>query len=472
MRGAGLAADPAARCRILASQRSAPTTTHLGFFMQQRFDGLRALGLVILATVVALAGCASKPVADAAGGGTPATAASATAPAAAGATAATAASGGAAAAPALVPTPFADAVARAGKRLYESAAQQLGKQERVLVLDPLIDASTGQQTLASNDMGRMLAAAAKSAHPYWTVKEFNRDSLAATPLLLIGTLTAINTTASTNDAADAFRICLRLVDLKTGKVVARSLERATADSVNAEPMPVFRDSPTWHKDKTVNAYIKSCQGTQNVGDAADPAYLAKLPAAAMINEAQIAYGANRLPDALRLYKEASAVAEPDDLRVLNGLYLTSWRLGRQRDATEVFRRIAAFGIGAKQLPLKILFATGKAVPVALPDLQAQYTIWVRELAQLAQTGGSCLRVLGHTSKTGAAAANEALSVQRATYVQDRLEKSATKLRGKVAAEGLGARENLIGLGTDDLRDALDRRVEFRVVDCPAAGKAG
>jgi outer membrane protein OmpA-like peptidoglycan-associated protein len=430
---------------------------------------LRILALIALA---ALAGCASKPAADAAGGNAPAAASggsAATSTATSGAAPAGNAAA-AAAAPALVPTPFADAVARAGKRLYEGAAQQLGKQERVLVLDPLIDASTGQQTIASNDMGRMLAAAAKSAYPNWTVKDFTRDTLAATPLLLIGTLTAINTKEGSTDKADAFRVCLRLVDLKTGKVVARSVERATVDSVNAEPMPVFRDSPTWHKDKTVNAYIKSCQGTQNVGDAADPAYLAKLPAAATINEAQIAYGANRLPDALRLYKEASAVAEPDDLRVLNGLYLTSWRLGRQKDATEVFRRLAALGLGAKQLPLKILFATGKAVPVALPDLQAQYTIWVRELAQLAQTGGSCLRVLGHTSKTGTAAANETLSVQRAAYVQGQLEKSATKLRGKVAAEGVGSRENLIGLGTDDLRDALDRRVEFRVIDCPAAGK--
>jgi outer membrane protein OmpA-like peptidoglycan-associated protein len=438
--------------------------------MQRRFDGLRALGLVV--TLAALAGCASKPAADAASAANTAasTASSTTATAAASTKAAPAAA--AAAAPALVPTPFGDAVARAGKRLYESAAQQLGKQDRVLVLDPLIDASTGQQTVASDEMGRMLAAAAKSAYPNWTVKEFTRDTLAATPLLLIGTLTAINTKDGSTDKADAFRVCLRMVDLKTGKVVAKSVERATVDSVNAEPMPVFRDSPTWHKDKTVTAYIKSCQGTQNVGDAADPAYLAKLPAAAMINEAQMAYGANRLPDALRLYKEASAVAEPDDLRVLNGLYLTSWRLGRQKDATEVFRRLAAYGIGAKQLPLKILFATGKAVPVALPDLQAQYTIWVREVAQLAQTGGSCLRVLGHTSKTGVAAANEALSVQRAAYVQGQLEKSAGKLRGKVAAEGVGARENLIGLGTDDLRDALDRRVEFRVVDCPApAGKA-
>jgi len=430
--------------------------------MQRRFDVIAATAVLLLA----LAGCASKSPAEAQAASTVGTAASA----AAGSTATAATTPAMAAAPVLVPAPFAEAVAKAGKRLFETAAQQIGTQDRVLLLDPLIDASSGQQTLGSAEMGRMLAATAKANHPYWTVKEFTRDKLAGNPLLLIGTLTAISTTDNKEVPADAYRVCLRMVDLKTGKVVARSVERATVDTVNAEPLPVFRDSPTWHKDKTVNAYIKSCQGTQNIGDAADPAYLAKLPAAALINEAQIAYGQNKLADSLKLFKEASAVAEPDDLRVLNGLYLTSWRLGRQKDATETFRRIAAFGIGAKQLPLKILFTAGKAVPVALPDLQAQYTMWVRELAQASQAGGSCLRVVGHTSKTGSAAANEALSTRRAAYIQERLEKSAPKLRGKVAAEGVGARENLIGLGTDDLRDALDRRVEFRVVECTEPGK--
>jgi outer membrane protein OmpA-like peptidoglycan-associated protein len=287
-------------------------------------------------------------------------------------------------------------------------------------------------------------------------------------LLLIGTLTAINTTSDASRAADAFRVCLRMVDLKTGRVVARSVERATVATVNAEPLPVFRDSPTWHKDKTVDAYIKSCQGTQNVGDAADPAYLDRLPAAAVINEAQIAYGDRRLTDALRLFKEAAPLADADDLRVLNGLYLTNWRLGKRREAAEVFRKIAVHGIATKQLPLKILFATGKAAPVGLPDLQAQYQIWVQEVALASQAGGACLKVVGHTSKTGIAAANETLSRQRAAYVQDRLVRSSARLKGKVSAEGAGSRETLIGLGTDDLRDALDRRVEFRVVECTAA----
>jgi outer membrane protein OmpA-like peptidoglycan-associated protein len=76
-----------------------------------------------------------------------------------------------------------------------------------------------------------------------------------------------------------------------------------------------------------------------------------------------------------------------------------------------------------------------------------------------------MKVVGHTSRTGDAAANEVLSQKRAEVIKQNLEKQNRKLRSRIAADGVGSRETLVGLGTDDLRDALDRRVEFRTVDC-------
>ena len=74
-----------------------------------------------------------------------------------------------------------------------------------------------------------------------------------------------------------------------------------------------------------------------------------------------------------------------------------------------------------------------------------------------------MRVVGHTSRTGSAAANERLSRQRAEAVQKMLERDNRALSAKLSAAG--SKEALVGLGTDDMRDAIDRRVEFRVVDC-------
>ena len=372
-----------------------------------------------------------------------------------------------AAATPMPPAAFEDAVARAGEKLFSDASAVVGDAPRELVIDPLIDAASGAQTVGSVQMGEQLAAIVAAQHPNWTVKPLTRETLGNGPLLLIGTLTAVNTKNDTSAVADAFRIWLTLVDLKTGRIVAKQLDRATTDSVNAEPTKYFRDSPTWHKDRTVAAYINSCQINSKVGDPIDPAYMMRLPAAALLNEAIIAYAQNRIADASRLYRHASLVADADDLRVLNGLYLTSWRLGRKPEATQSFAKIVGAGLAAKQLPLKLLFTPGTTNFVPTADLKTQYALWLQQISQQVAQRNVCLKVVGHTSRTGTAAANDILSERRASVVAHSLERQARGLANHLTSQGVGWRETLIGLGTDDLRDALDRRVEFRVVNCAA-----
>jgi outer membrane protein OmpA-like peptidoglycan-associated protein len=316
-------------------------------------------------------------------------------------------------------------------------------------------------------MGAQLAGLITRRLPAWDVQPLTRSSLAAQPLLLIGTLTAINTrTGNVKDEnADAFRICLALADLKTGKLVAKRVDRAVAASVDAEPVPLYRDNPTWTLDATTLAYIKSCQGS-TAGDAIAPGYLQRLPAAAVINEAMIAYADNKPADAYKLYREARALAEPDDLRVLNGLYTTSWKTGRKKEAADTFGRIVGVGLDAKRLPIKMFFNPGTTTLLQSADLQAQYAVWLREVATQVAARDTCLRVVGHTSRTGDAAANDVLSQKRAAVIKQSLERQNRKLVSRVSADGVGSREIVVGLGTDDLRDALDRRVEFRSVDCP------
>jgi len=50
-------------------------------------------------------------------------------------------------------------------------------------------------------------------------------------------------------------------------------------------------------------------------------------------------------------------------------------------------------------------------------------------------------------------------------MRERLDNEAPGLARRIATHGVGWRENLVGSGTDDARDAVDRRVEFRVVPC-------
>ena len=179
----------------------------------QHFASARlARGLSLLALV---AGCAAPPPADA-----PAPREQPAAPAPVPA---------AAPPPPLVAVPFVDAVARAGERLLQDAQASLGSGPRELVIDPLIDASTGQQTNSTVQMGAQLAGLITRRVPAWNVQPLTRAALAAKPLLLIGTLTAINT-KNANENADAFRVCLALIDLRTGRLVAKRADRATLNS--------------------------------------------------------------------------------------------------------------------------------------------------------------------------------------------------------------------------------------------------
>ena len=363
------------------------------------------------------------------------------------------------------PIKFEDAVTRAGRQLFRDAQATLGAEPRLLVVDPLIDANTGGQTVSTAKMGDELEALAKKDFRSYAVTALTRNTLATKPLLLIGTLTPVNVERSIDKQPDAFRVWLTLIDLRTGKVVAKALDRATIDSVNPEPLPFYRDSPTWHKDATVMGYINSCQVNTKIGDLADPTYLSRLPAAAVINEAILAYDDGKVLPANRLYKEAQPIAEPGDLRVLNGLYITNWQLGRKDEARDAFGKLVTSGLELKRLPMKLLFQPGRTTFVSAGDLPAQYQIWMSSLAQQAGRTDACVRVVGHTSRTGSARANEALSKQRAEVVQRMLEKDNRALASRLSSSGAGSKEALVGIGTDDSRDALDRRVEFRVVDC-------
>jgi outer membrane protein OmpA-like peptidoglycan-associated protein len=411
---------------------------------------LPALGLAL-----AIAACVAPPAAPSSDAPQEAPAPAAAPPAPAPAPAAP---------PPAPPAPFADTLARAGEKLLQEAQGIVGSGPRELVIDPLIDANTGQQTAGTVAMGVQMAAMIKARAPTWNVRPLTRASLSNGPLLLIGTLTPINTRNKNDEVADAFRICLVLIDLRSGKLIAKKVDRSTAGTVNAEPTALFRDSPTWNRDRTIAAYIKSCQGS-SPGDTIDPTYLIRLPAAALLNEANIAYGEGKLANAYKLFHDARLVAEPDDLRVLNGLYLTSWKTGKKKEAGDTFGQIVAVGLDTKRLPIKMFFNPGTTTLLANSDLQAQYALWMREVA--AQVGGreTCMKVIGHTSKTGIAAANETLSQRRAAVVKQGLEKQNRKLAPRLSSDGVGSRETLVGLGTDDLRDALDRRVEFRTVDC-------
>lgn len=373
-------------------------------------------------------------------------------------------------APPVQPVPFDEAVLKAANDLFSRAqlpapgAGESGKY--ALVIDPLIDGVSGAQSVATRSMEARLIDLVKSKYPQFEVKPFSTTTVAQSPIVLVGTFTGVNKEGKTEGVREAFRICLALADLKSGKIISKGTARAKPEGVNITPTAYFKDSPTWVPDQATEGYIKTCQGTRP-GDPINPTYVDRILMAALISEAIDAYNSRQYQKARDLYQSALRTPGGQQLRVYNGLYLTSWKLGRRNEATEAFGQIVDYGLTNRRLAVKFLFKPGSVD--FWPDRQVSgpYPIWLRQIAQRTAQHEGCLEIVGHTSRTGPEPLNDRLSLLRAEYVKQQLEYDAPQLRTRTIANGVGSRENLVGSATDDARDALDRRVEFKVVECRA-----
>lgn len=374
--------------------------------------------------------------------------------------------------PPVQPIPFDDAVLKAANDLFSRAqlpAVDSGESTKyVLVIDPLIDGISGAQSVATRSMEARLVELVKKNYPQYTVQPFSTTTVAKSPIVLVGTFTGVNSEGKTEGVREAFRVCLALADLKSGKIISKGVARATPKGVNITPTAYFKDSPTWLPDQATEGYIKTCQGTKP-GDPINPVYADRILTAALISEAINAYNNRQYQKALDLYRSALQSPGGKQLRVYNGLYLTSWKLGRRNEATQAFGNIVDYGLTNKRLAVKFLFKPGSADFWRDRQVTGPYPVWLKQIAQRTSQHQGCLEIVGHTSRTGPEPLNERLSLLRAGYVQQKLEYDAPELRTRTIANGVGSRETLIGSATDDARDALDRRVEFKVIDCRAPG---
>jgi outer membrane protein OmpA-like peptidoglycan-associated protein len=278
---------------------------------------------------------------------------------------------------------------------------------------------------------------------------------------MVGTFTPVNAQNQPAGDREAFRFCLVMADLQSGKTVAKGVARAQFDGVDPTPTAFFRDSPAWTDDAQVKGYINTCQATK-VGDPISPVYLDGILAASLISEAIDAYSAGRYREAIDLYTTARSSKAGDQLRVFNGLYLANWKLGQKGSAAAAFGEAVDYGLSNNRLGVKFLFRAGSTG--FEPGTGGQpYDLWLREIADRAAARHVCLQVIGNTSKSGPAALNDRLSLLRAEYVKTRLEEDNPALAGHLIADGAGSKANLIGTGADDATDALDRRVEFKVI---------
>ncbi|RDJ24980.1 OmpA family protein [Bosea caraganae] len=360
------------------------------------------------------------------------------------------------------PIPYPEALQKAASDLFTKANVTGDRVE--LVIDPLIDGVSGAQSAATRSMQQALTEIVQKSYPRFAVQPFSSEALAREPVVLIGTFTAVNNGGDNAGPRDAFRICLTLADLKSKSIVSKGVARAKPEGIDVTPTQYYRDSPVWAKDQATEAYIKTCQGTK-LGDPVDAVYADRLRAAALINDGILEYEAKRYREALAFYHTARTLPGGDQHRVRIGTYLSAAKLGRRDDAVDAFGDLVDSGLAGNQLMVKLLFKPGSTQFIDNPQITEPYPMWLSQIATRARAKGACLEIVGHTSRTGMPNMNERLSVLRAQFVMELLQIGAPDSRNRMIATGMGFKENLIGTGKDDASDALDRRVEFKVIGC-------
>jgi outer membrane protein OmpA-like peptidoglycan-associated protein len=329
----------------------------------------------------------------------------------------------------------------------------------VIVVDTIIDAATGQQTQATQLAEREIHARTREKFQQLEVLPANPESVARASHVVTATLTPVK------EERGVYRLAMAMVELRGVLVVAQAAVRIRDESVDVTPTPFYRDSPAVAKDRVIEGQIRTSETP--VDRPADSVYIERLPTGALMNEGLAAFNNGAYAQALPYYEEAARRPDGQQLRVYNGLYMIYWNLGRGADAEAAFGKIAAIGLATNNLAVKFLFRPGSTDFWADPRISGPYPIWLRQLARQVASTHTCLQVIGHTSRTGSEPLNERLSLRRAEVIRQRLLAEARDPSMRIETAGVGSRENLIGSGTDDQRDALDRRVEFRVVQCPA-----
>jgi outer membrane protein OmpA-like peptidoglycan-associated protein len=327
-----------------------------------------------------------------------------------------------------------------------------------IVLDPMLDLITGQQTETTLLFERRVTQRMGLKFPQFEFLPFQAANLRRAQYLLTGTIAR-----ATTEAKPTVRLSLALTDIKSGLVVAQASALAPEENLNGTPSRYYQDSPVLIKDKVLEGYAKTTSTA--AGQRADPYYLERIGVATVISEATTLYNAERYQDALGRYQAALATPQGQQLRAESGLYLANIKLGRTVDAEQSFGRIVALGIAYNELGVKFLFNPGSVEFWSDPKISGAYAMWLRQIARATVAAGSCMKVVGHTSKSGPAAINDALSLKRAAIIRQRLIAEQPVLAAKTSAEGMGFRQNIVGSGTDNGFDVLDRRVEFKIVPC-------
>ncbi len=344
---------------------------------------------------------------------------------------------------------------REGQGFFDKSA------ETRILIDPFLDADSLEKPVVSQEIEEIFIRTGRENFGF-SVTPLTSENLTRAEYVINGFIRLDDYKDGQTGFKKLYRIFAVVRDIRQGRIMT-STDAWIADAeLNYKPVREFGDSPVY-------------QVGQNTGEKADiqkklmedENYLDQLEIKAILNDAGAAYEKGNYQEALDFYRRTLELPKGNDLRTYTGLYMCYLRTGDKKAAEDAFGQLLEASIARNNsITVKLMFKVNSIEFWDDPGLKEQYDIWLRKIGEYFSASSKCLKIAGHCSKTGPEGWNNRLSLARSRRIQSLLRPWFPEVFKRSEAVGKGFQENVVGTGTDDERDALDRRVEFIVVDCP------
>lgn len=365
---------------------------------------------------------------------------------------------------ATTPVPFEQAAQNLAKKLLlEIRVKTLLSSSDVkkLVVDDFTDEDSGEVVAAGQQIENIIFTEAEKNYRNFSLSKMNSRNIKYADYLINGVISLEH--HNQNKSEKSYHVFASATDLASGKIIAKASTWISGKNLDYSPLREYQDSPMFltdkrHKSKTVNARGIS-------GPEADNEYYDSIETGALLAEASNAYGKRQYHKAIQLFNKAAGRPDGQVMKTYAGLYQAHLKVGDEAAAEDAFGKLVEISVLNDSLSVKLLFKVNSTDFIADNTLRSRYKIWIRQISKFFNNNDYCVNVVGHSSHSGSDTYNKQLSLARAKKVREYMSRYISNIRTKTTVTGKGFSENIKGLGTDDGRDAIDRRVEFKVVEC-------
>jgi hypothetical protein len=225
----------------------------------------------------------------------------------------------------------------------------------------------------------------------------------------------------------------------------------------------YQTSPMYLKEKHFDGLV--ILAANLIDTLANKKYYDSLDTKSLIKEAERLSANKDYEQSLLLFYLASERKDSPLKVTYLELYQNARNLNHQVAASDAFQRLLTQNvIETKKLTFKFLFTAQSSAFTDDKELRKEYSFWLREIVKYFQNNKRCFQIIGHTGKEETDNPKQ-LSLQRAKKIQLMMKVNFPMVIERSTLIAKGGKENIIGIGTNDMMDILDRRVELNIINC-------